>query len=272
MSVVVVGPLAFDDVRAPAGSREGLLGGAGACAGVAAGRQGPVALVSLCGNALDDAALLPMTRAGVDLAGLQRIEGRTLRWTGRYSADLTASEVRNTDLGVVTGWDPAIPESARDARRVLLANTDPAIQARALDQLRPDLVMLDTMDQWIRERRRAFEGMIVRATIVALNEGELAQLTGERDVVAAGRLLASRGPRAIVAKRGARGATLITRNSVYVLPAYPVAAIEPTRAGGAPARAVLRRLARSGREDEAGLHDALAASMAAASFAVASFA
>src|SRR5258708_8314569 len=138
MSVVVVGPLAFDDVRAPAGSREGLLGGSGAYAGVAAAKHGPVALVSICGNDLDDAALLPMTRAGVDLAGLQRIEGRTLRWTGRYSADLPASEVRNTDLGVVTAWDPAIPECARHARPALLADTAPAIHARSLHQPPPD--------------------------------------------------------------------------------------------------------------------------------------
>jgi sugar/nucleoside kinase (ribokinase family) len=271
MSVVIVGPLAFDDVQAPAGRRSGLLGGSGAYAGIAAAKHGPVALVSIAGSDLDDVMLEPVRRAGVDLAGLQRVAGRTLRWTGRYTEGLTESEVRNADLGVVQRWDPVVPEAARDARHVLLANTDPAVQARALDQLRPDVVLLDTMDQWIRERRRAFEAMIVRATIVSLNEAELVQLTGERDVIAAGRLLVGRGPRAVVVKRGAHGATLVTRDGHYALPAYPIAAIDPTGAGDALAGAFIARLARDGRIDEPGLREALAAGMAAASFAVASF-
>jgi cytidine kinase len=272
MPVVVVGPLAFDDVRAPAGQRAGLLGGSGAYAGIAAAKHGPVALVSIAGSDLDDEALEPVRHAGVDLSGLQRVVGgRTLRWTGSYSDGLTASEVRNADLGVVDQWDPVVPEAARGARHVLLANTDPAIQARALDQLRPDVVLLDTMDQWIRERRRAFEAMIVRATIVSLNEDELAQLTGERDLVVAGRLLVGRGPRAVIAKRGAGGATLVTRETAYALPAYPITPIDPTGAGDALAGALIGRLAQSGRDDDAGLRDALAAGMAAASFAVASF-
>jgi cytidine kinase len=271
MSVVIVGPLAFDDVQAPAGRRSGLLGGSGAYAGIAAAKHGPVALVSIAGSDLDDVMLEPVRRAGVDLAGLQRVGGRTLRWTGSYTEGLTESEVRNADLGVVQRWDPVVPEAARDARHVLLANTDPAVQARALDQLRPDVVLLDTMDQWIRERRRAFEAMIVRATIVSLNEAELVQLTGERDVIAAGRLLVGRGPRAVVVKRGAHGATLVTRDGHYALPAYPIAAIDPTGAGDALAGAFIARLAGDGRIDEPGLREALAAGMAAASFAVASF-
>ncbi|HTH71685.1 MAG TPA: PfkB family carbohydrate kinase [Candidatus Saccharimonadales bacterium] len=271
MPVVIVGPLAFDDVHAPAGRRSGLLGGSGAYAGIAAAKHGPAALVSIAGSDLDDELLEPVRGAGVDLAGLQRVSGRTLRWTGSYSEGLTESAVRNADLGVVDRWDPVVPEAVRDARQVLLANTDPAVQARALDQLRPDLVVLDTMDQWIRERRRAFEAMITRATIVSLNEGELVQLTGERDLVAAARLLIGRGPRAVVAKRGANGATLITSGAAYALPAYPIMPIDPTGAGDALAGAFVGRLARTGRADEPGLREALAAGMAAASFAVASF-
>lgn len=271
MPVVIVGPLAFDDVHAPAGRRSGLLGGSGAYAGIAAAKHGPAALVSIAGSDLDDELLEPVRGAGVDLAGLQRVSGRTLRWTGSYSEGLTESAVRNADLGVVDRWDPVVPEAVRDARQVLLANTDPAVQARALDQLRPDLVLLDTMDQWIRERRRAFEAMITRATIVSLNEGELVQLTGERDLVAAARLLIGRGPRAVVAKRGANGATLITSGAAYALPAYPIMPIDPTGAGDALAGAFVGRLARTGRADEPGLREALAAGMAAASFAVASF-
>jgi sugar/nucleoside kinase (ribokinase family) len=64
---------------------------------------------------------------------------------------------------------------------------------------------------------------------------------------------------------------LVTPNAAYALPAYPITPIDPTGAGDALAGAFLGRLARGGRDDEAGLRDALAAGMAAASFAVASF-
>jgi sugar/nucleoside kinase (ribokinase family) len=101
MSAVIVGPLALDDVHAPAGRRSGLLGGSGAYAGIAAAKHGPAALVSIAGSDLDDELLEPVRRAGVDLAGLQRVAGRTLRWTGSYSDGLTESQVRNADLGVV---------------------------------------------------------------------------------------------------------------------------------------------------------------------------
>jgi len=69
----------------------------------------------------------------------------------------------------------------------------------------------------------------------------------------------------------ASGATLVTRDAAYGLPAYPIAAVDPTGAGDALAGAFIGRLARDGRTDEAGLREALAAGMAAASFAVASF-
>jgi len=180
-------------------------------------------------------------------------------------------QLRRIALGVVDQWGPVMPETARRARHDLLAKTDQAIQARALDQLKPAVVLLDTMDQWIRERRRAFESNIFRATIVSLNEAELVQLTGERDLVGAARLLVGRGPRAVIAKRGAGGATLITRNVAYALPAYAITPIDPTGAGDALAGAFIGRLAQHGGADDAALRDALAAGMAAASFAVASF-
>lgn len=267
MPVVVVGPLAFDDVRTPAEERRGLLGGSGAYASIAAAKLAPTALVSVAGDDLTDDDLAPLVAAGVDLSGLERRAGRTLRWSGRYDADLVRGDVRNTDLGVVRGWRPRVPRAWADAPYLLLANTDPAAQAIALEQLRPAVAVLDTMDEWIADHRRALDAVIAAVGVVSVNERELAMLAGTKGAAA----LRARGPRAVIVKRGAEGVVLVSGEGSVSLPAYPTGVVDPTGAGDALAGAFTARLAALGRADDTALRDALAQGMAAASFAVGSF-
>src|SRR5207245_8557209 len=136
----------------------------------------------------------PLLDAGVEVSGIERRPGRTLRWSGTYDATTEKSEVRNTDLGVVAGWRPRIPRAWLDTPYVLLANTDPAAQAGALTQLRPALAVLDTMEEWITRHRRGLEDVIAGVAVVALNERELAALTRGKGAEA----LLARGPRAVI--------------------------------------------------------------------------
>lgn len=267
MPILVVGPLAFDDVRTPAEQRRGLLGGSGAYASIAAAKLAPTALVSVAGNDLTAEDLAPLDAAGVDLSGLERRPGRTLRWSGRYDTAFVRSAVRNTDLGVVRGWRPRVPRVWADAPYVLLANTDPSAQAIALEQLRPAVAVLDTMDEWIAHHRRSLDDVIAAVGIVSLNERELAMLTGAKGAAA----LRARGPRAVIVKRGGEGAVLATADGSISMPAYPARAVDPTGAGDALAGAFTARLAALGRADGPALRDALARGMAAASFAIESF-
>jgi sugar/nucleoside kinase (ribokinase family) len=263
--VVVVGPLAFDDVRTPDEERFGLLGGSGAYASIAAAKFAPTALVTVAGDDLTEEDLAPLLAAGVDVGGIERRTGRTLRWSGAHAA--ISSEVRNTDLGVVAGWRPRIPRAWLDTPYVLLANTDPAAQAAALEQLRPAVAVLDTMEEWIADHRRGLDEVIAGVGVVAVNEGELAALTRGKGATA----LLARGPRAVIVKRGKDGATLVTTAGSLDVPAYPAHAFDPTGAGDALAGAFAARLAALGRADEPALRDALAHGMAAASFAIGSF-
>ena len=267
MPVVVVGPLAFDDVRTPAEERSGLLGGSGAYASIAAAKLAPTALVSVAGDDLTDEDLGPLVAAGVEVGGIERRAGRTLRWSGTYDATGTKSDVRNTHLGVVAGWRPRIPRAWLDTPYVLLANTDPAAQAAALAQLRPALAVLDTMEEWIAGHRRGLDDVIAGVGVVAVNERELAAFTRGKGATG----LLSRGPRAVIVKRGRDGAMLVTKAGSLLVPAYPAHAFDPTGAGDALAGAFTARLAALGRADEPALRDALAHGMAAASFAIGSF-
>ncbi len=264
--MLVVGPLALDDVQTPYDRRFGLLGGSGAYASLAASKYAPTALVSVAGVDLLDGDLAPLVVVGVDLTGVERRAGRTLRWSGTYADDFTSSEVRNTDLGVVAGWRPRIPRPWLDTPYVLLANTDPAAQAAALAQLRPALAVLDTMEEWITGHRRALDDVIAAVGVVSVNERELALLTDGKGAD----VLRARGPRAVIVKRGRNGASLVTASGVVTVPAYTASALDPTGAGDALAGAFTARLASLGRIDDFALRDALAHGAAAASFAIAS--
>jgi len=270
LQVLVVGPLAYDDVRTPGGRRVGLLGGSATYAGIAAAKYAPVGLASVAGLDLNDDDLRLLRRVGVDVRGVERRAGRTLRWSGSYSDDFGRSEVRNTDLGVVDGWQPRIPDAFRDARFVFLANTDPRVQLEALDQLRPDVVVLDTMEQWIREPR-GLDMVLARATVLSVNAHELALIAGVDDQARAAAVILERGPRAVIVKRGRAGAMLVTPEAVSSVPAYPAKVVDPTGAGDAFAGAFLGRLATLQRSDGPALRDAFTHGAAAASVTVESF-
>lgn len=268
--MLVVGPLAYDDVRTPAGRRTDVLGGSAAYASIAAAKYVPTGLVSVAGTDLREDDLRLLRRVGVDVRGVERRDGRTLRWSGSYGDDFARSDVRNTDLGVVAGWEPRIPESFRDARRVVLANTDPRAQREALDQLTPVVVVLDTMEEWI-SGGGGLDQLIARATVLSVNVRELVMIAGHDDVARAAAAILDRGTRAVIVKHGAAGATLHTSVATMTVPAYPATVVDPTGAGDALAGAFVGRLAELGGLDAAMLRDALAHGVAAASATLESF-
>jgi len=269
--VLVIGPLAYDDVSTPQGTRSRVLGGSAAYASIAAAKHASTMLVSVCGADLGDDELQVLRAASVDLSGLERRDGPTLRWSGAYSDDFSRSVVRNVDLGAVAGWRPSVPAAGIDAAFVFLTNTAPAIQAVTLDQLHPQVTLLDTMDEWIAGHRSALDRVIARVTVVSVNERELRLISGEGDLARGAAAVLATGPRAVIVKRGARGASLFSAGGEFTVPAYPAATRDPTGAGDALGGAFVGRLARTGSTGDEAYRDALIAGVAAASVAVESF-
>ena len=269
--VLVIGPLAYDDVSTPQATRSGLLGGSAAYASIAAAKHGSTVLVSVCGPDLRDEDLGVLRAAAIDVSALERRDGPTLRWAATYSDAFTNSVVRNIDLGSVAGWRPSIPDGRADATHVFLTNSEPRVQSAALDQLHPEVALLDTMDEWILGHRPELERVMARVTVVSVNERELRLVSGEGDLARGAAAVLTRGPKAVIVKQGARGATLFTPSGAFTVPAYPAVTVDPTGAGDALGGAFLGRLARTGLAGDAGYRDALVAGVAAASVAVESF-
>src|SRR5688500_19305392 len=148
MSVLVVGSVALDSVETPFGRADNVLGGSGTFFSASASHFTPVQLVGVVGADYPFHELEPLRARGVDLSGVERAEGTSFRWRGRYRHDLNSAETIETHLGVFSHFRPKIPEKFRRAPFVFLANIDPRLQLDVLSQVeRPRLVACDTLNR-----------------------------------------------------------------------------------------------------------------------------
>ncbi len=274
MAILVVGSVALDTVRTPAGERRDVLGGSGTHFSVAASFFAPVRLLAVVGEDFTEEHRRPLAECGVDLAGLARVPGRTFRWVGEYGEDLDNPRTLATELNVLGTFDPVVPEAWANSPVVFLANLDPDLQWRVLEQVsEAALVAADTMNYWIASKPAAVRRVLGRAQIAFLNEGEIRQLTGRRNLLEAAQDVRDLGPRTVVVKRGEHGVLALDGGQTFALPAYPLRrVVDPTGAGDAFAGGFLglaaREHERRGRFD---VRQAAAMGSVIASFQVEAF-
>ncbi len=272
--VLVVGSVALDSVRTPAGERSESLGGSASYFGLAASLYAPVRLVAVVGTDFPERHRALFRRAGLDLAGLQTAEGKTFRWSGVYSEDMNSRVTLQTDLNVFEGFHPELPPAYADSRCVFLANIDPVLQAEVLDQLEaPGLIVLDTMNYWIASAREALLSVLKRVHVFLVNDEEARQLTGAENVLKAAEGIRMMGPSVVIVKRGEHGALARTEQGWFALPACPVESpVDPTGAGDAFAGGLVGFLAHHGGTlEEPLIRLGMAHGAAVASFAVEQF-
>jgi sugar/nucleoside kinase (ribokinase family) len=233
MSLVVIGTLAYDSVETPYDRRNEALGGSAMYFSVAASNFGIVRLVGVVGEDFATRDLDGLAARGVDVRGVEVAKGKTFRWAGRYEADWNTRHTLDTQLNVFEHFDPKLPQACRDASFVFLANAEPRIQMKALDQVRnPKFVVADTMNLWIDIKRDDLLKLLARVDGVVLNDEEARMLTGERNLFRAARKALTFGPRYVILKKGEHGAFLIGEDAHFSLPAYPVdQVVDPTGAG-----------------------------------------
>ncbi|MFN8572812.1 MAG: PfkB family carbohydrate kinase [Gemmatimonadaceae bacterium] len=271
--VLVVGSVALDSVETPFGRADEVLGGSGTFFSASASHFAPVQLVGVVGTDYPIERLEPLRAREVDLAGLERAEGESFRWRGRYRHDLNAAETLETRLGVFSNFRPKIPPQFRRAPFVFLANIDPRLQLDVLQQVdKPKLVACDTMNFWIESRRNELLELLKYVDVLLLNDGEARQLTEHANLVKAAKWIHDRGPSHVVIKKGEHGAYMFGPHSVFFAPAYPLEDVfDPTGAGDSFAGGFIGYLARTGRTDEQAMRRAVVYGSTMGSFAVEKF-
>src|SRR3977135_2030971 len=169
MSVLIVGSIALDTVKTPVEEHTDLMGGSASYAALGASFFSPVKLVGIVGDDFPASEFDFWKSRKIDAEGVQRVTGKTFRWSGEYMWDMNTRETRSVALNVFEQFRPELPQSYRETDFVLLANIAPALQAHVLDQMkRPRFVVADTMDLWIQTTPAGRQGAPPAAVLLVL--------------------------------------------------------------------------------------------------------
>ena len=276
MSLLVVGTVAFDEVETPFGQTGKILGGAATYAALAASQLvKDINLVSVVGDDFPEEYFEVLKKRQIDLSGLEVIAGeKSFFWSGRYHMDMNTRDTLVTDLNVLAKFDPVLPEAYRSSKYLMLGNLTPAIQIQVIRQMnpRPKLICMDTMNFWMNTAWDDLMQVITMVDVLAINDEEARQLSGEYSLVKAARKILNMGPKFLIVKKGEHGALLFHEKQIFFAPAMPLEEVfDPTGAGDTFAGGFMGYIA---REDDCSFNtmkNALIYGSALASFTVEKF-
>ncbi len=273
VSLVIVGSIGLDTISTPVERREEVLGGSVSFACAAASFFSTTGMVGVVGDDFPPAYAALYERFGIDLAGLQRVPGKTFRWEGEYSTDMNDRRTLRTELNVFADFSPKLPEAYRTSPFLFLANISPELQSHVLGEMKaPKFVAADTMDLWINTARPALERVIRSVHLLTLNDSEARMFSGEHNLIKAAACVRAMGPTYVVIKKGEHGAMLFGPAGTFMVPAFPLEAVlDPTGAGDTFAGGMMGALAALGRTDEAAVRLAMVYGSVVASFGVERF-
>lgn len=273
MSLLVVGSVALDSIYTPFGETADALGGSAVYFSVAASLLHPVQVVGVVGRDYPTAELDALAPRGIDWSGVEKADGESFRWKGRYSYDLQSRETLETRLGVFAHFQPKLPPGARACEYVFLGNIDPELQLGVLEQVqKPKLVACDTMNYWIQSKKDVLLHLLRHVDILMVNDSEARELSGDWNIHRAGRWILARGPGRVIIKQGEHGALMLEDGRTFYVPAFPLEEVfDPTGAGDAFAGGFMGYVAATDNTDSENLRRAMVYGSAMGSYAVERF-
>jgi sugar/nucleoside kinase (ribokinase family) len=276
MSLLVIGSVAFDAIETPFGKTDKIVGGAATYASLAASYFcDSVKIVGVVGDDFPQDEIDDLGRHHIDTEGLQIIEGeKSFFWSGKYHNDMNSRDTLITELNVLGSFDPIIPESYQDCEFLMLGNLSPQVQQTVINRLknRPKLVVMDTMNFWMDVALDDLLETIKMVDVLAINDAEARQLSGEFSLVKAAHKILSMGPKYLIIKKGEHGALLFSDGLIFSAPALPLAEVfDPTGAGDTFAGGFIGYLAKVGTVNFNNMKNAIIYGSALASFCVEKF-
>ncbi|HEY1659260.1 MAG TPA: PfkB family carbohydrate kinase [Candidatus Sulfotelmatobacter sp.] len=280
MSIVVVGSVAFDDVKSPSGSAKGILGGAATYFALAASYFTQVRVVAIVGDDFTTQYEDVLKKHKIDTRGLERASGKTFRWGGTYSDNLNEAKTDFTDLNVFEKFNPQIPKEYEDSEFLFLANIQPTLQANVRRKMKGvRLTGCDTMNYWIKGARPELAETLKLVDVLLINDTETKMLANEPNLPRAAQKVLAMGPKALVIKHGEYGATIFFREGAFGIGRHPFRAPtlpldevkDPTGAGDSFAGGFMGYVASQGELNREVLKRALFYGGVMGSFAVESF-
>ncbi len=273
--IVAVGSVAKDSIETPFGKVENTVGGSSVYFSLAASFFAPVAVIGVIGGDFPAGFLKKLSKKKIDVSGIEKAEGKTFLWKGRYSWDLNTAETLDTQLNVFQNFSPKIPAPLLSSKFLFLANIDPVLQMKVLNRMRKNngcFVAGDTMNYWIENRRKALERIIPKLDALMINEMEIREFTSQYNVIKAAKSILSKGVKIVVVKKGEYGVSCFTKAGMFFLPAFPLEdAVDPTGAGDSFAGGFMGYIAKTGSVAWQSIRKAVAYGTVMSSFTVSGF-
>ncbi|ACC97744.1 Ribokinase family [Elusimicrobium minutum Pei191] len=231
--ILVVGTLGFDTVTNCRGRVDMVLGGSASYASVAASYFARTHLISIVGTDFSNGHFAPFKKRGVDTQGVKVEEGKTFFWAAEYDKDFKNAYTKVTDLNVFANFKPRILSSHKKCKYAFLGNIDPEIQLSLIKQMDgAKLITCDTMNYWINSNKKAVKKVIKNTDILFVNESEARMLTGEYNLIKAGKDILKLGAKHVIIKLGPNGAMFISPLGMAQLPPFLVENIYDTTGAG----------------------------------------
>jgi len=268
--LTVFGTVALDTTRTPFHTVERTLGGTATFASIAASNYVPTSIVGIVGNDFP-ASYMEILKNRLDIRGLSISEtDKTFHYDSSFGYDLYKRTTNKTELNVISNYQSTVPTAFVDSEYVYLANNDPVQNMNLLNQVsHPKLVICDTMDFWILNKRDDVIKMINKVDGIILNESEARLLFKENSILKCARILVSNGPSFALINRGENGSLLFYENEFYPIPGYPTETIkDPTGAGDSFGGAFIGYLCTQGQINSKSLKNAMIHGNIMGSFAI----
>jgi sugar/nucleoside kinase (ribokinase family) len=242
--LTVFGSTALDTIRTPTRILKDVLGGAATFAGISASFFVKTGLIAVVGTDFPK-KYHEILQNRLDLQGLVTKEGKTFRYDGSYDDTLAKRITNKTELNVLAGFKPHVPDEYRKSEFVYLANNDPDQNAsliREFDKVR--FSMCDTIEYWIATKRQSVIKMIKTVDGIVINDEEAKLLTKEHNLIKCAKKLMEWGARYVIIKKGEHGSLLFFEDVIFPSVAFSLEDIvDPTGAGDSFAGAMIGYLA-----------------------------
>lgn len=268
VDVLIIGTVGYDNVQTPFGKRERALGGSASYASVAASFFAKPGMVAIVGEDFEEKDRQLFSSKEISLLGLKQVPGKTFAWGGKYEFDMNEAKTEFTDLNTLLQFDAYVPEQYRNAKYVFLANTDPVLQLKVIEQLKdPEFIVMDTMNFWIQTKKEDLLRVIAKVDVLLLNDGEARMLFNTVNLLQAAQQALRLGPKYVIIKKGEHGALLFSDGKHFSAPGYPLEIIkDPTGCGDCFAGGFIGYLAKHNKIDEPSLRRAIIYGSVIASF------
>ena len=274
--VIIVGTLAFDSIETPYGNAVNILGGSAPYASLAAlTKDVECAIISIIGNDFTEEYLEIFRSRKIDISAVQ-IDGseKSFFWSGKYHSDMKSRDTLETQVNVLSKFNPNIPKNFVISDVLVLGNLDPKVQSAVIEKKfkKTRFIVLDTMNFWMNNSINDLKNVISKVDLICINDEEVLQLSQCNDLQQAVQKILKMGPQYLVMKNGEKGAMLFSENDKFECISYPVKkVIDPTGAGDSFAGALAGYLAKEKNINFSSISSAIIYANGVASFCVEKF-